>query len=144
VATQQAGTMQLPDDREELLKPARTLLAERDRKDQQVEQLQVELLRLQQELERYKKWYYGPRADRLRSPGELLQLLLDFAEQLESKPPHPDDVPPRAAQEQQLRRVKRRKGRRNLANFENLPVNTHVYELGSCGDRILIPQQDRR
>src|SRR3984957_8443972 len=121
--------MQLPDDREELLKLARTLLAERDRKDQQVEQLQVELLRLQQELERYKKWYYGPRADRLRSTGELLQLLLNFAEQLESKPLHPDDVPPQAAQEQQLRRVQRRKGRRNLANFENLPVNTHVYEL---------------
>ena len=84
---------------------------------------------MQQELERFKKWYYGPRADRLRSTGELLQLLLDFAEQLESKPPHPDDVPPQAAQEQQLRRVKRRKGRRNLANFENLPVSTHVYEL---------------
>ena len=25
--------------------------------------------------------------------------------------------------------MKRRKGRRNLANFENLPVSTHVYEL---------------
>jgi transposase len=25
--------------------------------------------------------------------------------------------------------VKRRKGRRHLANFENLPVTTHVYEL---------------
>src|SRR3984957_19796068 len=121
--------MQLPDDREELLKLARTLLAERDRKDQQVEQLQVELLRMQQELERFKKWYYGPRADRLRSTGELLQLLLDFAEQQESKPPHPDDVPPQAAQEQQLRRVKPSKGRPHLANFENLPVSTHVYEL---------------
>jgi len=84
---------------------------------------------MQQELERFKKWYYGPRADRLRSTGELLQLLLNFAEQLECKPPHPEDVPPQAAQEQQLRRVKRRKGRRNLANFENLPVNTQVYEL---------------
>ncbi|MFZ1084185.1 MAG: hypothetical protein WAN35_04385 [Terracidiphilus sp.] len=30
----------------------------------QVEQLQVELLRAQLELERYKKLYYGPRADR--------------------------------------------------------------------------------
>jgi transposase len=129
VATQQASTIQLPDDREELLALARTLLAERDRKEQQFEELRVELLRMQQELERFKKWYYGPRADRLRSTGELLQLLLNFAEQLESKPPHPDDVPPQAAQEQQLRRVKRRKGRRNLANFENLPVSTQVYEL---------------
>jgi transposase len=136
VATQQADTIQLPDDREALLALARTLLAERNREKQraqqqaqQLEELQVELLRLQQELERFKKWYYGPRADRLRSTGELLQLLLDFAEQLESKPPHPDDVPPQAAHEQQLRRVKRRKGRRNLANFENLPVSTQVYEL---------------
>lgn len=129
MATQQADIIQLPDDREELLALARTLLAERDRKEQQVEELRVELLRMQQELERFKKWYYGPRADRLRSTGELLQLLLNFAEQLESKPPHPDDVPPQAAQEQQLRRVKRRKGRRNLANFENLPVSTQVYEL---------------
>jgi transposase len=129
VATRQASTIQLPDDREELLALARTLLAERDRKEQQFEELRVELLRMQQELERFKKWYYGPRADRLRSTGELLQLLLNFAEQLESKPPHPDDVPPQAAQEQQLRRVKRRKGRRNLANFENLPVSTQVYEL---------------
>jgi transposase len=99
-------------------------------------------LRVQQELERFKKWYYGPRADRLRSTGELLQLLLNFAEQLESKPPHPDDVPPQAEQEQQLRRVKRRKGRRHLANFENLPVSTHVYELSGeqracpcCGEQ---------
>jgi transposase len=28
--------------------------------------------------------------------------------------------------------VKRRKGRRNLANFENLPVTTHVYELSEA------------
>ena len=82
MATQQAGTIQLPDDREELLALARTLLAERDRKEQQVEELRVELLRMQHELERFKKWYYGPRADRLRSTGELLQLLLNFAEQL--------------------------------------------------------------
>jgi hypothetical protein len=32
----------------------------------------------------------------------------------------------------ELVRVKRRKGRRNLANFENLPVTTHVYELSEA------------
>ena len=31
---------------------------------------------LQVELERYKKWYYGPRADRLQTEGELAQMLL--------------------------------------------------------------------
>jgi hypothetical protein len=29
-----------------------------------MQQLQVELVRVKLELERYKKWYYGPRADR--------------------------------------------------------------------------------
>jgi transposase len=28
--------------------------------------------------------------------------------------------------------VKRRKGRRNLARFENLPVTTHIYELSEA------------
>ena len=56
---------------------------------QRAEELQVELLRLQLELERFKKWYYGPRADRLQSTDALSQLLLDFAEQLDHKPIHP-------------------------------------------------------
>ena len=97
--------------------------------EQRAEELQVQLLRLQLELERFKKWYYGPRADRLQSTDELSQLLLNFAEQLEQKPIHPGDVSPQAEQEQQQRRVKRRKGRRHLANFENLPLTTRVYEL---------------
>ena len=33
--------------------------------------LYVQTLRLQLELERYKKWYYGPRADRLKSSIKL-------------------------------------------------------------------------
>src|SRR6202453_1212056 len=120
----------------------RTLLAERNHEKrhaeeqkqraqaqaQRAEALQVELLRLQLELERFRKWYYGPRADRLQSTEQLSQLLLNFAEQLEQKPIHPGDVPPQTQQQQQ-RRVERRKGRRHLANFENLPVTTRVYEL---------------
>ena len=86
--------------------------------------LHVEILPLQVELARYKKWYYGPRADRLPSSGDLAQVLLDFAEELERKPICPDDVPPRAEPEYELRRVRRRRGRRHLANFENLPVTT--------------------
>jgi hypothetical protein len=95
------------------------------------DELYVEMLRLQLELERYKKWYYGPRADRLQSADDLMQMLLTFAEQLDSKPIHPDEHPPHVGAHEELRRVKRRKGRRNLANFENLPVTTQVYELSA-------------
>jgi transposase len=100
-----------------------------DEQSRQKEQLQVELVHVKLELERYKKWYYGPRADRLRTAGDLAQLLLRFAEDLDRKPIHPDDVPPHAEPEEERRRVQRRKGRRNLANFENLPVSTQIYEL---------------
>ena len=56
-------------------------------------------------------------------------MLLTFAEALDHKPVNPDDVPAHSEPQEELRRVKRRKGRRNLANFENLPVTTHIYEL---------------
>jgi len=141
----------LPEDREALRTFVQSLLHERDQHRQQAEaqqrraeeqsrfveeqrrktaQLQTELLRLQVELERYKRWYYGPRADRLRTAGELAQLLLQFAEELDQKPVL-------AADSEQLaqpveRRVQRRPGRRNLARFENLPVTTHVYELSDA------------
>lgn len=121
----------LPEDSESLQAMLRSLLLERDREKQRADDLHVENLRLQLELERYRKWYYGPRADRLRSTGDLAQALLDFAEELEQKPICPDDVPPHAEPEYELRRVQRRKGRRHLANFENLPVTTKVYELSA-------------
>jgi transposase len=105
---------------------------------QRADDLYLENLRLQQELERYKKATYGPRADRL-SMNQLAQMLLEFAEALEQKPINLGDLR-QAESEPEVRRVKRRKGRRALANFENLPVSTHVYELSaeelpcpSCG-----------
>ena len=98
-----------------------------EEQQQQAAQLQTEILRLQVELERYKKWYYGPRADRLRTPGELAQLLLQFAEDLDQKPIIAVDS--ELSAEPLERRVQRRKGRRDLARFENLPIITHVYEL---------------
>jgi len=91
--------------------------------------LYVQTLRLQLELARYKKWYYGPRADRLKSSGELAQALLNFGEELERKPVHPEDVAAGSEPASEGRRVKRRTGRRALVNFENLPVTTQVYEL---------------
>jgi transposase len=130
--------VELPEDSESLKAVVRSLVLERDyetrRAEEQklrAEQLHIEMLRLQLELERYKKWYYGPRADRLQSSGDVAQMLLDFAGELDRKPVHPDDVPPAAEPASELRRVRRRKGRRNLANFENLPVTTHVHELSA-------------
>jgi transposase len=101
-----------------------TLLRERD-------DLQIDNLRLQVELDSYKKRYYGPRADHLQSAADLAQLLLGFAQELDRKQINPDDVPPHSEPQEELRRVKRRKGRRHLANFENLPVTTHVHELNA-------------
>jgi zinc-finger binding domain of transposase IS66 len=77
------------------------------------------------------KVYYGPRADRLATSGDVAQALLEFAEQLEAKPIAAEDVPSKTEDEYELRRVKRRKGRRHLANFENLPVRTQIFELGA-------------
>jgi transposase len=103
-----------------------------DEQIKQTERLQVELLRVKLELERYKKWYYGPRADWLQSDQDVAQMLLNFAEELDCKPVPAEDLAAAAEPAEELRRVKRRKGRRNLANFENLPVTTHVYELSEA------------
>lgn len=126
----------LPDDKEALKAMLHSLWQERERLEKRAEEqrkradeLYLEKLRLQQELERYKKATYGPRADRL-SMNQLAQMLLEFAEALEQKPIQWEDLQP-AEPEPELRRVKRRKGRRALANFENLPVNTQVYELSA-------------
>jgi transposase len=50
---------------------------------------------------------------------------------MDRKPVHPEDASLPSQPQEELRRVKRRKGRRNLANFENLPVTRHVYELNA-------------
>jgi transposase len=136
----------LPQDREALEAMVCSLILEREQQQQRANDLQGETLRqtkraeelylqnlrLQLELERYKKWYYGPRADRLATSADLAQALLEFGEQLEAKPVHPEDIPPNKTEpEYELRRVKRRRGRRNLANFEKLPVTTQVYELSA-------------
>ncbi len=119
----------MPEDPATLKALLLAALTERDREQQRADELYVQTLRLQLELERYKKWYYGPRADRLRAPGELAQALLNFGEELEQKPVHPEDVAAGSAPASEGRGVKRRRGRRALTNFENLPVSTQVYEL---------------
>jgi transposase len=99
------------------------------------QQLEIEKLRLEVELLRLKKLYYGPRADRLCTPGDVAQMLLEFASDLESRPVNPQDLPPSdpppspqtSAQTSAVRRVRR--GRRNLSDFNHLPVVRHVHDL---------------
>ena len=135
----EANQVTLPDDSQALKVMLVTLIKERDKQSQRAEELtrrandlQAENLRLQLELDRFRKWYYGPRADRLRSSTDLTQLLLNFAEEMDRKPLNPADLPPHPEAREEVRRLKRRKGRRNLANFENLPVTTHVHELNAA------------
>jgi multidrug resistance efflux pump len=102
-----SNSTELPSDKDTLQWMVRALLEERDQQKRhaeaqkqraeeqqrraeaqikQTEQLQVELLRVKLELERYKRWYYGPRADLLQSDKDLMQMLLNFAEELDCKP----------------------------------------------------------
>lgn len=107
---------------------ARAALARR------VDDLELARLRLEMELLKYKKWMYGPRADRLASLDGVAQMLLSFGEELDRRP-----VPSAAAAAgvaagdagtaPPSRRVKRGTGRRALANFEGLPVRRHEHDL---------------
>jgi len=119
----------LPEDSESLKALLCSVSLEHLREQQRANHLHLENLRLQKELYQLKKLYCGPRADRLQSEQELAQALLDFAQELDRKPVHPEDVPSKVEPQYELRRVKKRTGRRQIANFENLPVTTHVHEL---------------
>ena len=108
-----------------------TLRLEKERQE-----MEVQKLRLEMELLRLKKWYYGPRADTLRHEGDVAQMLLEFAAALEARPLQAADPPAQAAADTEVpgpdaagtvRRVKR--GRRNLAGFDHLPLSRHVHDL---------------
>ncbi len=94
--------------------------------------LYIENLRLQVEVDRFKRWYYGSRADRLRTPLELGQMLLAFGEEFDSKPVNKEDLPANEKPEESPRRIRKSRGRRNLENFDKLPVQEHVYELSEA------------
>jgi transposase len=85
------------------------------------------------------KQAYGPRADRLRDPG---QLLLDFAQHLDAPPvPAQDpattdasDTASAASDTPNKRRGKRRlgtRGRRDIGAMNHLPIIEQTYELAS-------------
>jgi transposase len=114
----------LPDDPQALKQIILNLSRERD-------DWHIKFLRIETELLRLRKWYYGPRADRLQTPGDVAQMLLAFATELEARPVNPNDLPPAdssgTVEVGTVRRVHR--GRRNLAAFENLPVIRKEHDL---------------
>jgi transposase len=96
---------------------------------QRLDEVEIAKLRIEMELLWFKKRYYGPRADDLKHYTDSAQLLLGFAGELESRPVNPEDLPAEIPAEEvkTVRRVRR--GRRNLAAFDQLPVTRKEYDL---------------
>ena len=140
--------LDLPTDPDALKALLNALLlereAERQRANELRQSLELKVEQLQHELELLKKRYYGPRADQLRSMAELGQMLLAFSEELAAKPVNAGDVATGAEPERELRLVRRRKGRRNLAAFENLPLQTIIHELSPEGRACAICGAERQ
>jgi len=123
---------ELPDDPAILKQMIATRTRERDDWHTRFQNVEIEKLRIEMELLWYKKRYYGPRADDLKHHTDSAQLLLGFASELEARPVNPDDLPAENpplcdGEAKTVRRVKR--GRRNLADFNNLPVTRKEYDL---------------
>ena len=97
---------------------------------QQRDAFHLEKLRLEVRLAQALKQAYGPRADRLGDPG---QLLLDFGGLLDRLPIDTADLPDAEDDGQsQPRRASRRlrtRGRRDLSQLEHLPLIEQTYEL---------------
>jgi transposase len=101
--------------------------------ENRAQQLEIEKLRLEVELLRLRKLYYGPRADRLSTVGDVAQMLLDFAVDLERRPVNAQDIAPvdgsGTVDAKTIRRVRRGRGRRDLAALANLPVVRRDHDL---------------
>jgi transposase len=124
--------LSLPDDPAILKQIITTRTRERDEANRRRDEAEVKALRFEVELLRLKKMYYGPRADRLQTPGDVAQMLLEFATDLESRPVNPGDLPADIPVEE-IKTVRRvRRGRRNLAAFDHLPVTRKVHDLSDA------------
>jgi transposase len=137
---------ELPDDAASLKAMLLSLMAAHEQEKQRANQQQnraenlqkksddlyIENLRLQVQVDRFKRWYYGPRADRLSTALELGQMLLAFGEEFDSKPVNKEDLPAGEKSDESPRRIRKSRGRRNLENFGKLPVQEHVYELSEA------------
>jgi transposase len=112
-------------------------------------ELELTKLRLEMELLKYKKWMYGPRADRLSSLNDVAQMVLTFGEEIDARSlPSGDDAALLArenasgvatheasvkdsyeAGDPLTRRVQR--GRRDFSDdaFSHLPTTRHEQDL---------------
>ena len=131
--------LSLPDDPAILKQIIATRTRERDEASRQRDEAnrrrdeaEIKALRFEVELLRLKKLYYGPRADRLQTFGDVAQMLLKFAGELEARPVNPADLPPSEPLPEvgTVRQVRR--GRRNLAAFDHLPVTRQVHDLSEA------------
>jgi len=96
---------------------------------QQRDEFYLEKLRLEVRLAKALKQAYGPRADRLADPG---QLVLDFGQQLEALPILPDELPSTdAATAARPSRKLRTRGRRDIGALDHLPLIEKTYELNA-------------
>lgn len=98
---------------------------------QQRDAYYLEKLRLEVRLAKALKQAYGPRADRLRDPG---QLLLEFGQRLDALPIDVVDLPATPAADETAatstasRRLRTR-GRRDIGSLTHLPLIEQTYEL---------------
>jgi transposase len=95
---------------------------------QQRDEFYLEKLRLEVRLAKTLKQAYGPRADRLSDPG---QLLLDFGQQLDALTIDADDLPAEEGGDQprSASRRLRTRGRRDISKLDHLPQIEQEYEL---------------
>ena len=130
----------LPDDPGALKAMIGTLMGRIDALEAKSQHFEMRSLRLEMELLKYKKWMYGPRADRLASLKDVAQMLLSFGEELDQRPIAPvnavdvaaEDKDARTKEAAPSRRVKRGVGgRRNLGSdaFASLPATRHEHDL---------------
>ena len=119
----------LPDDPQSLKQIILTISREPDERTRERDDWHVKFLRIEAELLRLRKWYYGPRAERRQAAGDAAQMLLEFGLELESRPVNPDDLSPDDPLPEvgTVRGVRR--GRRNLAALESLPVIRKEHDL---------------
>ncbi len=126
----------LPDDPAALRALIATLMNRVDALEADKQELKLRSLRLEMELLKYKKWVYGPRADKLTSLGEVAQMLLCFGEELGQRPIDPADAAELGARDKDAAKGEApsrhvRRGRRDLGAdaFASLPVTRHEHDL---------------